>query len=553
MKKITCIALLCGSLNATSQVTFNPVLYNQIPEIFGNYYSIPLAVVDMNGDFLDDIVSVYTDQSFPQTIQILYQQTSGGFVTNTIQLTQATNQPDWSITVGDIDKNGYNDLLYGSSSAVSVLLANATGTSYSEIAFEDYVFSQRGNLTDINNDGKLDVFMCHDVGPNVYYINNGNGTFTFHQGGLGDHPEGGNYGSIWVDYDNDGDSDMFIAKCRGGGSDASNDELYRNNGDGTFTDVSVNANMHSSGQSWSSAWNDYDNDGDMDALIGASSSPMGDSSPHELMRNNGDGTFTNVTVGSGFDLNTHLSVEHVSYDFDNNGYADVLGGGNTIMFNNGNWTFTPGNIGTDFSHGVVGDLNNDGFLDIRSGTRVFYNNANANHWIKIQLKGIASNYNGIGARVELYSGGTTQIRDVQSGTGFSAMHTLNVHFGTGTHDQIDSVRVLWPSGHIDVVVHPEIDHSVTIIENTQPLSLLELDGTRITLYPNPATDFITISHIELLDVQRVDIYNYQGACVASYLSGFNQIPVATLSEGSYALVIRTKSGQQYSDSFVKRK
>ncbi|MBK7946613.1 MAG: VCBS repeat-containing protein [Flavobacteriales bacterium] len=155
---------------------------------------------------------------------------------------------------------------------------------------------------------------------------------------MGDTPNGGNYGSIWIDYNNDHLIDLFIAKCRGGQQvPASVDQLHRNNGDGTFTEVTVEMGLSDYQQTWSSAWADYDMDGDMDILIGASSFAQGG---HKLMRNDGN-TFTNVTEGSGFDVFPGTSIEWVAHDFNNDGWVDVLGASNTIHFNNGDRTFTP--------------------------------------------------------------------------------------------------------------------------------------------------------------------------------------------------------------------
>jgi len=104
-------------------------------------------------------------------------------------------------------------------------------------------------MVDFDNDGDLDAFVCHDVEPNVYYINNGtlndDGTpnMTFVQGGLGDTVNGGNYGSIWVDYDNDHDMDLFIAKCRGGSSSANINQLHKNNGNGVFEEIGSSVNL----------------------------------------------------------------------------------------------------------------------------------------------------------------------------------------------------------------------------------------------------------------------------------------------------------------------
>ena len=497
----------------------------------------------MNGDYLDDIVTVSGG-----SIQILYQQAGGGFSTVTYTTTNNGYLPSWSLAVGDIDKNGFNDIVYGDGSGVTFMKANASGTGYTESFTNEYVFSQRTNFSDINGDGHLDAFVCHDVDPNVYYINDGAGNLTYGQGGMGDHTEGGNYGSIWVDYDNDGDSDMFIAKCRGGGSTAAIDELHRNNGDGTFTEVGVAANMANGfHQSWSSAWNDYDNDGWMDALVGASSSAEG---THKLMKNNGDGTFTDVTAGTGWDTNPSLNIEHVSFDFDNDGFTDVLGGGNKIMFNNGDMTFS--GVDYDFTNGSIGDLNDDGFLDVRNGGTVYMNDGNANNWIKINLQGVQSNGNGIGARIEIYGAWGKQIRDVRSGDGFRYMNTLNAHFGIGAATEIDSIYIKWPSGKVDHITDPAINEALTVVEGSSPLSLFEVDGKKITLFPNPATESITIDNLSLLDPVSVTVLSNIGNEVMKQDKNNPKLNISTLSSGLYIVIIETTSGERYSQTFIKK-
>ena len=511
-----------------------------ISTISGSYN---ICIVDMNGDYLDDVVSVSAN-----SILINYQQPNGGFVSSNITTTTADFLPSWSLAAGDIDKNGFNDLVYGGSSGVTFMKANATGTGFTEISGPQYVFSQRSNMIDINNDGQLDVFVCHDVDPNVYYINDGNGNLTFNQGGLGDHSEGGNYGSIWVDYDNDGDSDLFIAKCRGGGSSAKYNELHRNNGNGNFTNVSAAANMYDPIQTWSAAWNDYDNDGDMDALVGASSTTDGS---HKLMINNGNGTFTNATTGTGWDVNTSLSTEHVTYDFDNDGFADILGGGNKIMKNNGNMTFTP--VPVNFNVGSIGDLNNDGFLDVQNGSTIFLNNGNTNNWIKINLQGLTSNRNGIGARVELHGEWGKQIRDVRSGEGFRHMSSLNVHFGIGTATEIEKVVIIWPSGNVDVINNPNINQALFVIEGSSPLSLASNENAKITLYPNPSSNFITIKNLEYLQAREIKIISTIGTTIKNFkITESSTFSIENLSEGLYILVVETLDGKKYSESFLKK-
>ncbi len=132
------------------------------------------------------------------------------------------------------------------------MMANNDGTAFTEVSGSEYVFSQRSNFADLNNDGQLDAFVCHDVVPNVYYINDGNGNLIFYQGadlngipsGLGLVSNGGNYGTVWIDYDNDRDMDLFIAKCRGGATEAKINQLHRNNGDNTYTNVAENTRIN---------------------------------------------------------------------------------------------------------------------------------------------------------------------------------------------------------------------------------------------------------------------------------------------------------------------
>jgi PKD repeat protein len=457
-------------------VEFTPVNISTISGTFKN------AVVDMNGDFLDDIVSVSTN-----SIQIHYQDTSGTFSIDNFVTTTAQFSPSWSIAMGDYNADGYNDLLYGGGSGVTFMKSNGLGTGYTQFSGPEYVFSQRSNFVDMNNDGHLDAFVCHDVDPNVFYLNDGNGNLSFNQGGVGDHPEGGNYGSIWVDYNNDRLPDLFIAKCRGGSGTAKINELHRNNGDGTFTDVSAQSNMADPIQTWSSAWNDFDNDGWMDAVVGASSSADG---MHKFMHNNGDGTFSNITAGSGLETYAGMSVEYASYDFNNDGFADVFTPG-TILYNNGNNTFTAHTI--PMSAGAVGDLNNDGFLDVQNNNTIYYNTGNGNNWITVTVKGTTSNLNGIGARVEIYGAWGKQIRDVRSGVGFRYMGTLNTHFGIGTATQIDSVVVRWPSGNTDLICNPNKNEVLHIIENSGIAATADFSASTNFIYENETVEFTDAS------------------------------------------------------------
>lgn len=503
------------------------------------------AAVDMNGDFLDDVVSISSTN-----VNIFYQQSSGGLSSTptNIGTTSADNTPSWSLAAADYDRNGFTDLLYGGGNGVTFMRANATGTGFTEISGSEYVFSQRSNFIDLNQDGNLDAFVCHDVDPNVYYMNDGNGNLTFNQGGLGDIAGGGNYGSIWIDYDNDRDMDMFIAKCRGGSTTININEMHENDGTGSFTEVASALNLADPIQTWSSAWGDFDNDGDMDVFVGASSTANG---THKLMRNNGNSTFTDVTAASGILPGfTNTGIENATYDFDNDGNLDIASNG-SILFGNGDMTFTVYDNVIAGNNGSFGDLNNDGFIDAISGTTLYTNNTNANNWVKITTTGVASNINGIGARIEVHTASGVQIRDVRSGEGFRFMSTLNAHFGIGTETAINNIIIYWPSGTVDNIVNPTINTHHIVTEG-QTLSIEDeelLD--KVTIHPNPVGDVMNISSPVNLVGKIATIFNIEGKRVMNQKLKEHTIDVSRLTTGNYILRLES-NGKIFTQKFIKK-
>lgn len=478
---------------------------------FGN----GMAIVDMNNDGRDDAVAPGSN-----SFQVAYALEGGGFSVTTFPTSTAANTASWSFAIGDWDSNGYRDLLYGGGSGATFMKADATGQNYTQITFPQYLFCQRTNFVDINNDGHLDAFSCHDVDANVAFMNDGAGNLVWTQGGFG--PTCGNYGSIWTDMDNDGDMDLFIAKC---GCDPA-DLMMINDGEGNCTNIATAQGLSDGHQSWSSAWADYDNDGDMDVLIGASSSGF-----HKLLRNDGSGNFENITVGSGMDLFNGQSIEWTAHDFNNDGYVDIMGGG-AIHYNLGNMTFSPA-TNSPGNH-AVGDLNGDGFLDILSGGTYFRNNGNDNNWIKVMLQGVVSNRDAIGARVTITSALGSQIREVRSGDGFRYMSYLGANFGIGEDTEISELRIDWPRGQVDIIENPTINTTHMIVEgiSTGVQAVVE-EGLQV--FPSPAVDHIMIKGVAANAM--VSVHDASGKLVyGDRLSG-GRLSVGTLAPGTYQVRI----------------
>lgn len=506
-----------------------------------------LCIVDMNGDHKDDIAGVSNNN-----LRIHYQGEAGTFTISDFPIAGASMMPSWSLAAGDMNKDGYNDLLLGSSSGLSFWKSNATGTAYTNSTPGDYIFCQRTNFSDINNDGHLDAFSCHDVAPNCYYLNDGSNNFTFYQSGvtpgavsLGNI--GGNYATIWTDFDNDGDSDMFVSKCSGPPC-----EIHLNNGNGTYTDVSAFAQINFTPvSSWSSAVMDMDNDGDMDIMVGSNGG-----TPSRLFRNNVDSgnvlqPFTNVTIGSGWDTNSSTNRDYIAYDFDNDGFVDIMGGGAKIMFNLGDGSFSPTNY-PGMGIGAVGDLNDDGFLDILNNSTVRYAVPNGNNWTKIALQGIQSNSNGIGARIEIHGAWGVQIRDVRSGEGFGYMSSLNTIFGIGTATEIESIIIKWPSGIVDTLLNVQPDINLLVVEGSTLLGVGQMTNGAFSVYPNPASDVLNIKLVNNITLNTAQIFDLSGRLVSSPQINNETIDIKKLASGTYILSLKDADGKQFTQKFLKK-
>jgi len=208
--------------------------------------------------------------------------------------------------------------------------------------------------------------------------------------------------------------------------------------------------------------------------------------------------------------------------------------------------------------GGIGDLNNDGFLDVfGGGSSIRLNDGNSNNWIKIITIGQGhvtpglSNRNGIGARVEIVSDLGTQIRDVRSGEGFRYMSTLNTHFGIGQDTAIDYIRIYWPSGVIDQINNPTINSTITVPEGSNTLSADETFVTDLIIYPNPTKSVLNLSTLQDLNDVIYSVFDLNGRRVLNAKLDSKTIDVSNLSAGQYILRIVSGSAVK-NQKFIKQ-
>ena len=458
---------------------------------------------DNDGDL--DIVAVGTYQ--PHT---LYRNNGDGTFTNVAdQAGIADPRGGWGSLFADYDNDGYLDLYVTrggwSGAAENTLYHNNGDGTFTDVTHTAGVADPQSSFcaawADYDNDGYLDLYISDGVigdgAANVLYHNNGDGTFTNTADMAGVANTGNSLGTAWGDYDKDGHIDLHVVNY------GQSNVLYRNNGDGTFTDVTATAGMNLSvTDAFVTFFLDVDNDADLDIFISNSGSFQAfiasqitgsatyDSDRQVLYRNNGDGTFTDVTQESGL-YYAYGAMGANFGDINSDGYLDIyLATGapqmgrlerDALFQNNGDGTFTDvttalglGNIGK--GHGVTfGDADADGDVDIYVPVggafigdqwhNLFYQNAGVTYnWITLKLVGVKSNRNGIGAKVTLRAGDSIVYREVSGGCGFGSTNSLPLEIGLGTHAEVDTLEIIWPSGQVDTHRNLSVNQKLIVVE-----------------------------------------------------------------------------------------
>jgi hypothetical protein len=539
--------------NATSSVQFVDVAREaglNVPNVWGGVdhkrYIIEakgsgLAFFDYDNDgWLDIYLTNGTrlDEKWAPgkspTSQLFKNNRDGTFTNVTEKSGLARTGWQTGVCVGDYDNDGWDDLFccfWGH----NILFHNNGDGTFSDVTHKAGLYNEPVRwgagctFLDYDRDGSLDLFVCNYVkfdleqaaassgaascqwkgipvmcGPrgligdtNLLYHNNGDGTFTDVSEKSGILKPGPRFSitAVSYDFDNDGWPDIYVAV------DSEPSMLFHNNHDGTFTDIGViagcaysEAGHEQAGMGVAVA--DYDCDGWLDIF----KTNFTDDTCN-LYRNNGDGTFSDVTFPSGIAVNSRYVGWGCGFlDYDNDGWPDLMqinghvypeiaghDVGQTyknprIVYRNmGNGQFKdvsavmgPG-ISEHFSSrgAAFGDYDNDGDVDVLVlnmndlPSLLRNDGGNKQNWIKIKLIGTKCNRTAIGARVRVITGEHVQMDEVHSGSSVMSQGDLRLHFGVGKAETVDVIEVKWPTtGKLERFPQVKANQILTIREGS---------------------------------------------------------------------------------------
>ena len=456
---------------------------------------------------------------------------------------------------GDVNLDGYLDLYVGTYLVEIVeetfdengrVIADLTGeedifyfnsgslfqnyTSLSGIKYPGMVLGAA--FTDYDNDHDVDLYVANDFGfldlpPNLLYKNERRDNLIFKEVAqeAGADVAMNAMGVAYGDYNNDGWIDYFITNM-------GQDFLLKNNGNGTFSDSTVTAGLVSislpygersyMAVSWGTVFFDFDNDGWLDLFwANGDLSPPSNPNPNKLYRNNGNGTFTDVTHEHEMQ-DHHVGRGAVVFDYDHDGDLDLV---------------------------VVNQEYPEGYFEDEDPNILFYENLNSNenNFLQVQLQGIQSNPQGYGAHIIAHCDGARYLREIEGGSSHLSQNSSIAHFGLGSHQKVDFLEVLWPGGKRQVLTNVDVNQMITIVEaeGSDVLTSLnqKISSPANLIYPNPCQNNFSITRHHLDAINKISLTDLSGRLLHQFNLPANSendhsiefIVPATIADGTYIL------------------
>ena len=515
-----CIFLLtiCSNGQTFTRITSGPVVTTP-----GDSRSVNW--IDMNDDGMVDLF-ISNGKAGGQNNLMYMNIGSGSFVAATGDPIVTDNKPSDGATFADSDNDGdadayvvnwynFNNLFYTNDGIAN--FTQITGTAV--VTTNGYC--ETASWGDYDNDGLVDLYMSRSGGGastdrNRLYHNDGNNSFTEITTGSPVTDLFTSRSVNWTDMDSDGDLDLFVTNE---GLTVNDENIYRND-NGTFTRITTGPLVNNGGYTMSSSWGDYDNDGDMDVFL------ANDQSSNALFRNEGNFNFTKIISDTVSKTNDH-SFSSAWSDVDNDGDLDLFVTNtynsaflqlNFFYLNNGNGTFerigtSPLATDSSWSYGCAfGDYDNDGFQDLAVATvrfnnvdepdLLYHNDGNGNHWSTIKLVGTVTNKSAIGTKIRMKSiingNPVWQMREISAQSSYCGQNDLRAHFGLGNASVIDSIKVEWLSGTIEYYTNLAIDEFFTITEGQGITGIKTIDKeNKFLIFPNPTSGDLRIDFSKL--------------------------------------------------------
>jgi hypothetical protein len=538
--------------------------------------------IDVNGDGWDDLF--ITNGPFSGQNNMLYiNNGNGSFTTITGDPIVNDNDRSDGASFADADNDGDLDafvVTYGANGSGKknyFYRNNGDGSFTYEPGIAmglPLTYSEMANWIDVNNDQNLDLYFTNSFQSlsNRYFENLGDGSFEA-VANLSITSENLPSRSIdWVDYDGDGDSDLFITN-----EENEKNSLFRNDGANNFTQITNLAIVQDLRNSAGSSWADIDNDGDFDLFVGN----WGNSGQANQLFINTGGSFTEDT-NSVIAAAVTSSFGSTFGDVDNDGDLDLfvcnsyLNGQNTnfLYMNDGNGNFTL-DVSSDLANfqgwsfgAAFGDYDNDGWLDIllantqneNQANALFRNTGTGNNWVKLTLIGTVSNYSAVGAKIRLrstFNGNEVwQTRHISAASGYCSQNSYKVHFGLGNATIIDEIEVSWPSGLVETFANTNVNGNYTAIEGDGTLGNVENERQNVVIFPNPVEDTITVSGQLLQEYKSVvfRVFTLDGRVVEEQFmknQTKNKVDLSKLASGIYLYSLVHQSANLQTGKLVK--